>query len=73
MIINNLPFAEWTSVFPDERLCRAAVDRLTHHAHIIETGTESVRLLEALNHKGQSKAKRTLDMTTVHRRGVGLS
>ena len=48
MITTNLPFTEWTSVFPDPRLCRAVLDRLTHRAHIIETGTQSVRLQEAL-------------------------
>jgi DNA replication protein DnaC len=57
IITTNLPFAEWTSVFPNERLCRAVIDRLTHRAHIIETGTESVRLLEALKRQRQSKAK----------------
>lgn len=48
IVTTNLPFAEWTGVFPDARLCRAVIDRLTHRAHIIETGTESVRLQDAL-------------------------
>lgn len=48
VVTTNLPFGEWTSVFPDPRLCRAVVDRLTHRAHIIETGTRSVRLEESL-------------------------
>lgn len=48
VITTNLKFAEWTQVFPDPRLCRALIDRLTHKAHIIETGTDSVRLAEAL-------------------------
>jgi hypothetical protein len=30
-------------VFPDPRLAKAVVDRLTHRAHIIDTGTESWR------------------------------
>jgi DNA replication protein DnaC len=47
ILTTNLPFSEWTSVFTDARLCRAVLDRLTHRAHIIETGTESVRLAEA--------------------------
>ena len=40
-ITTSLPFGEWTKVFPDPRLAKAVVDRLTHRAHIIETGTES--------------------------------
>ena len=48
VVTTNLPFSEWTSMFPDPRLCRAIVDRLTHRAHIIETGTSSIRLQETL-------------------------
>ena len=36
----NLPFGEWTKVFPEPRLCKAVVDRLTFNAHIVETGTQ---------------------------------
>ena len=39
--LTNLPFGEWTKVFPDPRLAKAVVDRLTHRAHIIDTGNES--------------------------------
>ena len=49
-------FSEWTSVFPDKRLCRAVVDRVTYKAHIIETGKRSARLAETLN-KLKSGAK----------------
>jgi DNA replication protein DnaC len=41
---SNLPFSEWGSIIPDPRLVAAIIDRLTFHAHIIETGTESYRL-----------------------------
>lgn len=58
IVTTNLPFAEWTSVFPNERLCRAVIDRLTHRAHIIETGTQSVRLLEALKRQPKSRVKK---------------
>ena len=53
VVTTNLPFSEWTSMFPDPRLCRAIVDRITHRAHIIETGTESERLRETLR-RGKS-------------------
>jgi DNA replication protein DnaC len=48
VLTTNLPFSEWTTIFPDPRLCRAVVDRLTHRAHIIETGTQSARLADSL-------------------------
>ena len=44
IVTTNLPFSEWTNVFTDPRLCKAILDRLIHHAHIIETGDRSVRL-----------------------------
>ncbi len=56
----NLPFAEWTTVFPNARLCKALLDRLTDRAHIIDTGTESYRFrrsLEQRQSKGRSKAR----------------
>ncbi|MGH2851614.1 MAG: IS21-like element helper ATPase IstB, partial [Solirubrobacteraceae bacterium] len=37
IVTTNLPFGEWTKVFPDPRLAKAVVDRLTHRAHIIDT------------------------------------
>jgi DNA replication protein DnaC len=43
IITTNLPFSEWTAVFPNPRLCKALLDRITDRAHIIETGTESFR------------------------------
>lgn len=48
ILTTNLPFSEWTAIFPDPRLCRAVIDRLTHRAHIIETGIQSIRLEEAM-------------------------
>ena len=43
IITTNLPFSEWTQVFPSARLCKALLDRITDRAHIIDTGTESYR------------------------------
>ena len=48
IVTTNLPFGEWTKVFPDARLAKAVVDRLTHRAHIIETGSESWRFRHGL-------------------------
>jgi DNA replication protein DnaC len=41
---SNAPFSEWGQTFTDPRLAAAVVDRLTFHAHIINTGTASYRL-----------------------------
>src|ERR1700682_3642124 len=43
IVTTNLPFSEWITVFPNPRLCKALLDRITDRAHIIETGTESFR------------------------------
>jgi DNA replication protein DnaC len=43
IITSNLKFADWTQVFGDERLTAALLDRLTHHAHILELVGESYR------------------------------
>ena len=43
-VATNAPFSEWANTFTDPRLCSAIIDRLTFHAHIIETGTDSYRL-----------------------------
>ena len=52
IVTTNLPFGEWTKVFPDPRLAKAVVDRLTHRAHIIDTGNESWRFRHGLKRKG---------------------
>jgi DNA replication protein DnaC len=52
----NLPFGEWTKVFPDPRLAKAVVDRITHKAHIIDTGTESWRFRHGLDRKQRKRA-----------------
>jgi DNA replication protein DnaC len=51
IITTNLPFGEWTKVFPDARLAKAVVDRVTHKAHIIDTGTESWRFQHGLSRR----------------------
>jgi DNA replication protein DnaC len=55
IVTTNLPFGEWTKVFPDPRLAKAVVDRVTHRAHIIETGSESWRFKHGL---ARSKRRR---------------
>jgi DNA replication protein DnaC len=56
IITTNLAFSEWTKVFPDPRLAKAVVDRLTHRAHIIDTGNESWRFRHGLQRKAKKGA-----------------
>jgi DNA replication protein DnaC len=55
IVTSNLPFSEWTAVFPDPRLCKAAVERLTFRSHIIETGTQSYRFKRTLEAQAARK------------------
>ena len=43
IITANQPFSEWDHIFPDNMMTVAAVDRLIHHASIIELEGESYR------------------------------
>jgi DNA replication protein DnaC len=56
IVTTNLPFGEWTKVFPDPRLAKAVVDRVTHRAHIIDTGTESWRFRHGLGRRSPTAA-----------------
>ncbi|MGD0137144.1 MAG: IS21-like element helper ATPase IstB [Bryobacteraceae bacterium] len=53
IVTTNLPFSEWTTKFPNARLCKAMLDRLTDQAHIIDTGKDSYRFLRTLKRQGK--------------------
>jgi DNA replication protein DnaC len=59
IVTTNLPFGEWTKVFPDARLAKAVVDRLTHRAHIIDTGSESWRFKHGLDRSRRQRTQPT--------------
>jgi DNA replication protein DnaC len=46
ILTTNLKFADWVQVLNDERLTAALLDRITHHAHILELVGESFRFRE---------------------------
>jgi DNA replication protein DnaC len=52
IITTNLQFANWTQLFGDDHLTAALLDRLTHHAHIIELVGESFRFRERFANNG---------------------
>ena len=43
LITSNQPFSAWDSLFGDSAMAVAAVDRLVHHAHIVDIPGESYR------------------------------
>ena len=47
MISSNLPFSKWDQIFKDPMTTMAAVDRLVHHAIILDFENESVRARKA--------------------------
>jgi len=51
LITANQPFGEWNKVFPDPAMTLAAIDRLVHHATILEMNVESYRRRTALERK----------------------
>jgi len=55
IVTTNLAFGEWGKVFLDARLAKAVVDRITHKAHIIDTGSESWRFRHGLGRAGKGR------------------
>jgi len=53
IVTTNLKFADWTQILGDERLTMALIDRLTHHAHIIELIGESYRFRQRMQREAQ--------------------
>jgi len=51
LITANQAFGEWNKIFPDQAMTLAAVDRLVHHATILEMNVESYRRRTALERK----------------------
>lgn len=48
IITTNLEFSGWNTVFGDNRLTAALVDRLIHHSHILVFSGESYRLTQSI-------------------------
>jgi DNA replication protein DnaC len=49
LVTCNQTFKDWDQIFLDKQMAVAAVDRLVHHATILEIDAESYRRKEALN------------------------
>jgi DNA replication protein DnaC len=48
ILTSNQPFGQWEALFQDKAMTVAAIDRLVHHAEIIEIAGESHRRREAM-------------------------
>ena len=51
LITANQPFGEWGKIFSDQAMTLATIDRLVHHATILEMNVESYRRRVALQRK----------------------
>jgi len=64
LITSNLVFSEWNRIFKDPMTTAAAIDRLIHHAVILEMTGESVRAEEAHEALKGARAATTTAATT---------
>lgn len=53
IITSNLEFSEWTTIFGDEKMTAALLDRLTHRSHIHLLNGESYRFRQSLRQANQ--------------------
>jgi DNA replication protein DnaC len=55
IITSNQPFSQWDNIFPDEMMTVAAIDRLVHHANLIEVRSDSYRRKAAMRQMGREQ------------------
>ncbi len=55
IITANQPFSDWDKIFSDTVMTVAAIDRLVHHAIIIEINADSFRKKQAMKRRKESK------------------
>ena len=49
LITSNIAFSKWSQIFKDEVTTAAVIDRLIHHANILELNATSYRIENAKN------------------------
>jgi len=58
IITTNRPFSEWGEVFPGAACVVSLIDRLVHHAEIVNLEADSYRLKEAKERSEKRKQQR---------------
>jgi len=61
IITANQPFSQWDAIFTDSMMTVAAVDRLVHHAVIVEIQSQSYRQQSALSKAAHPQPAETSD------------
>ena len=62
-IAANQPFSAWDRIFPDQAVTVAAIDRLVHHANILEMNVDSYRRRAAVNRRDHEAVAPTTTST----------
>lgn len=64
VITSNLVFSEWDRIFKNPMTTAAAIDRLVHHATILEIDRESIRAEEARRRAEEARRRKDPKRTT---------
>jgi len=68
IITSNQPFGEWDKIFADASMTVAAIDRVVHHATIIEIQAESYRKRQAISHNSENRIEQNIT-TEIFKKG----
>jgi hypothetical protein len=64
VITSNLVFSEWDRIFKNPMTTAAAIDRLVHHATILEIDRDSIRAEEAKRRGEEARRRKDPKRTT---------
>lgn len=58
LVTSNLVFSKWDQIFKDSMVTAAAIDRIIHHARIVELNVDSYRAAAAHEHRRRREARK---------------
>ena len=58
VVTTNLPFARWSEVFLDPTAAAAVIDRIVHHAAVLQTTGDSYRLAAAKRNRAPASGRK---------------